>query len=713
MPSNTKTIPLLDLPENVLFSAMERAIQHYQQAISLQMNGHLNEAESSYNTAITLNPSFAEAYNNRGTVRYQKGLLEAALRDYEQALQLKSNYPEAFNNLGVVLQLFKRLDESLYCYQRSLALNPNYSEALYNQGTVLNEKGLQEAALECFDKALQIKQFPELWNDRGGVLQDMGKLNEAVESYNQALYLRKDYAEALNNRGIAQQELDRFPEALASFDKALMIKKDYFEAWNNRGNILRDIHHYDESLYCYDQALAIKPDYIEALNNKGYTLHIMARFDKALDYFNMALGLESESVDVELIKQHVQENAHLSSNQEIPKLSQVKAVIFRNRGNTLFALHRYDEALQSFDIASVCNPHYIEALDNKATVLWAMRRFGEALAYYDRAIMREPERIDHRYNKSIGELALGFLKSGWEGYENRLKIKAFREKLSLSSFDNLPRWDGKKSLKGKKILICHEQGMGDALQFSRYANILKQTHDANVILETLVPIKHLMQSLDEGIEIITKSVDAYPDVDFYVPLMSLPYACQTTLKTIPAQVPYLHADSTYLEKWQKQLGEKTDKVRIGLVWAGNPTHRNDHNRSIALEKLLPLTELSLEFYSLQKHTSDHAVQLCLDCGIYDLKEDLLDFSDTAAVIELLDIVITVDTSVAHLAGALAKPVWILLPFMSDWRWLMDREDCPWYPTARLFRQTTPGDWDSVVERLKAALHPYAVENKYS
>ena len=357
-----------------------------------------------------------------------------------------------------------------------------------------------------------------------------------------------------------------------------------------------------------------------------------------------------------------------------------------NRAGALLDLGRTEEALAAYDRVLALEPRLAPVITNRGRVLYDLGRMDEALADHDRALALAPGDPTALWNKSLALLAEGRLAEGFALFEQR---KAH----GLGARDLGPEWRG-GPVAGKTLFLHAEQGLGDTLQFARYAPLLA-AEGAKVILaapETLHPV---LRTLGGDMELIAEDA-APPAFDSHAPLMSLPVAFGTTLEKIPAETPYLHAAPEAVARWTQRFGPATGP-RIGLAWSGRPSHANDRRRSIPLERLAPLIGPGVDWVSLQKDVRPE------DAAIRDVSGLISDFGDTAALIDLMDLVITVDTSVAHLAGALGKPVWILLPFNADWRWLRDREDSPWYPSARLFRQPAHGDWDSVIIAVKAGL----------
>jgi tetratricopeptide (TPR) repeat protein len=446
-------------------------------------------------------------------------------------------------------------------------------------------------------------------------------------------------------------------------------RPEHAGAFNNRGIILHWVKRFDEALASYDRALVVRPGDAKVLYNRGNTLKELKRFDEALASYDRALAVRPEYAEA-----------------------------LNNRGNTLKELKRFDEALASYDRALAVRPEYAEALRNRGNTLEELKRFDEALASYDRALAVRPEYAEAHLNESLVRLLTGDFVRGWKKFEWRWKSESLS--LSRRNFAQ-PLWLGEDGIEGKTILLHSEQGLGDTIQFCRYAPLVA-ARGARVLLQVPASMQDLMASL-AGVGQIIGPTSKLPDFDLHCPLLSLPLAFETRLDTIPSATPYLSASSERVSNWNISLGLKY-RPRIGLVWSGSPAHSNDHNRSIELRTLLQLLDIDATFVSLQNDIRpDDATVLKDRSNFLHFGDKLKDFSDTAALISNLDLVISVDTSVAHLAGALAKPVWILLPFLPDWRWLLDRDDSPWYPTARLFRQYAPGDWSGVIDHVGVEL----------
>lgn len=495
-----------------------------------------------------------------------------------------------------------------------------------------------------------------------------GQLAQAQEAYNQALKLQANHFEALHLLGVIAAQTKNFPQALALIDEALAISAGSVAAWNNRGNTLRDMKRFQDAVESYEKALALKPDYAEAYYNRGNVLRDLGQYSAAVKSHDKAIALKAGYAE-----------AHNS------------------RGNALRDLLQAQAALQSYEKAISFKSNYAEAYHGRGAVLGELNQHAAAIQSYDAAIALDPDDAAARLGRSLELLKTGNFELGWMEYEWRWKDEL---KDVYRRFPR-PRWTGTEPLKGKSILLHSEQGLGDTLQFCRYAK-LASDFGAHVILEVQEPLMSVLARL-EGVSHLVARGNAPPSFDYHCPLLSLPLAFQTRLETIPAAGGYLTSPPGKTAQWQARLGERK-KPRVGIVWSGNAAHKNDHNRSIPLADFSMSLPAGIQYVSLQKEVREvDQHTLNLHSGILDLGPEIKDFADTTALCELMDVVVTVDTSVAHLAGALGKSVWILLPFNPDWRWLIDRSDSPWYELARLYRQESPGGWADVFDRVRADL----------
>ena len=500
---------------------------------------------------------------------------------------------------------------------------------------------------------------------------EQGHFDKAERLCAAILDYRRDDFDALHLAGYTRLQRGRHLEAIGFLDRAVKANARSIDAISNLGLALHGAGRFEDAIARYRDVLMLAPDHPEILYNLGNACLALDRIDEALRSFDEALAHNASHT-----------GAHV------------------NRGNTLLRFNRPAEALASYDKALTTMPGHPQILTNRAHALRRLDRPQEALIDLEAALAKTPEFPEAHFETALARLTLGDFNAGWKAYEWRWKTGAFANQ--RRSFRQ-PLWLGDASLSGKTILLHAEQGLGDTIQFIRYARLVAD-RGARVICEVQPELVSLLSQL-EGVEIVAKG-DALPAFDLHCPLLSLPLAFKTDAATIPAGIPYLAAPATRIAQWRERLGEGAP--RTGFVWSGSVAHKNDANRSIALARLTPLFErLPFACFSLQREMREadrEALQRVPN--LVDLGAELADFADTAAVISLLDIVVSVDTAAAHLAGAMGRPVVILLPYAADFRWLRASSGTPWYPTAKLLRQPFFGDWDSVIGRLANELQSH-------
>jgi tetratricopeptide (TPR) repeat protein len=600
----------------------------------------------------------------------QAGRLAEAEKACNRILATQPDHFDSLHLLGIVFHQRGDHAQALRHIDLALKINPNNIPALNNRGIALKELKRFEDALASYDRALALwPHYAGALLGRGDALKELQRFEEAVASYDRALAVRPDYAQAHANRGDVLHELKRFEEALASYDRALGIREDFTDAHANRGSALHALKRFDEALASYDHALALRPDYAEAHYNRGNALHALKSFAEALVSYEHALALRPDYVEA-----------------------------LANRGVTLHEQKRFAEALASYDRALAARPDYAEAFVNRGVTLHELKRFDEALASYDRAIALRPDYAQAHFNEAVCRMLIGDFDRGWQKLEWGWETEQLKN--AKRNFAQ-PLWLGSDEIAGKTVLLHGVHGFGDTIQFCRYVPRVVE-RGARVIFEVQEPLHELMDTLPGGAQIVSRG-EPLPDFDLHCPLLSLPLAFGTRSATIPSQTPYLRASPQAVMDWNGRLGPR-DRPRIGLAWSGRPEHNNDYNRSMKLSTLLsPLAGFNATYVSLQREVRADDAPVLQGSDVLHFGKELKTYADTAALIANLDLVISVDTSVAHLTGALAKPLWIVLPFMPDWRWLLDRDDSPWYPTARLFRQDETRGWGSVMARVRTAL----------
>jgi len=601
------------------------------------------------------NRMFQEAGEACGRGDYSRGVaLYRAL-----AAQL-ADHPQILSALGAALIACDQAEDGVATLRRALAIAEPQPDVWCNLARGLRRLGRHNEALAAADRALTLA--PTLFEAavaRGNILMDMERLEEALAAYEKACNLRRDDPRVYFNCGNALLRLKRLQHAAGAFAIAVRLKPDYAEALLAQAKVLDRLGHAQDGLAAIDRALALLPRDVEFHFTRGTILASLDRKEEAAAVFGEIL-------------------ARAPSHAEA----------WRWRGLIYQKLRRYNEAVADLDHALALRPQYPEAEFDRACTLAELKRIDEALASYDRVLAMVPDDDLAVFNRATLVLLRGDFANGWRGYERRWAHKEAAAHLITDK----PRWQGDGVLSGKTILVWGEQGYGDCVQFCRYVPMLAAM-GAKVVLEVparLVPLLHRL----EGVSVIA-SGSARPAYDLQCPVMSLPLAFKTTLQTIPAQGPYLFAEPAKLAPGAGP--------RIGFVWAGNAAHDEDLRRAMPLAALEPLLKRPLGFHALQKDITPEDAVALQGWAIPQHSDEQNDFADAAALIMAMDLIITVDTAIAHVAGALGRPVWLMLPFAAEWRWLLDREDSPWYPTMRLFRQTEPGGWAGVVSRIGAAL----------
>jgi tetratricopeptide (TPR) repeat protein len=600
-----------------------------------------------------------------------------------------------------------RLDEAEFCCRLILAANKKQFDALHLMGLIQFQRGRFDEAHRLISQAIKINpRSAKASSNLALVLQHLGRPKEALASLDKALSIEPDNLLALNNRGHILWQLKRSEEALESLDRALAIKPDYADALCNRGNALADLRRLEDALVSYDQALAINSRDAPTLNNRGNVLWALERYDEGLNSYERALGVNPHDVSTlkdcgtALITLKRGEEALACFDRALAIKPGDPYLVFK-RGSALILANRYEEALECFDQAFAVAEGDADALDDRGNVLAALQRHAEALASYDQALAIAPDSAKAHWNRALTLLRIGDFEQGWNEYEWRWKVNA--SWVRAHDFPQHLLWLGERPIEGKTIVVHAEQGFGDTIQFARYVPLLAAI-GAEVILEVQPQLKTLLSGLEGAAKVIGKG-EKLPPFDLHCPLLSLPRAFKTRLETIPAKTPYVAASEERVLTWASQLSN-SGMPRIGLVWGGNPEFEDDKTRSIGLAPLTPLLSTpGFQFVSIQKDLrSGDAEILQKFPQLIHLGDKLADFSDTAAIMSLLDLIISSDTAPVHLAGALGRPIWVLLQRSPDWRWMLGRDDNPWYPSVRLFRQQTAGDWGGVVAEVGAVLN---------
>jgi tetratricopeptide (TPR) repeat protein len=516
----------------------------------------------------------------------------------------------------------------------------------------------------------QLTQIRDRQYARATGLHRAGRLQDAAAAYADVLRLDPAAARAWHLLGVVTCQQGKLREGVDLFRKAVEMQPGLVAAWMDLGAALRELRDPAGAVACFDRVIEIDPGDADAYNSRGEALSAQRLHDQALLSYRAAIRLNSKD----------------------PRMR-------NNAGAALLELGRLEDALGEFDHALSQKPGYVRAQSNRGSALYAMGRLAESIVEFNRALYIQPDYAEARFNRGMARLLLGQLTDGWRDYEARLQMTWAPDARNFAQ----PAWRGDSDLEGKRILLHAEQGLGDTLQFCRYATVVANL-GARVILEVQRELACLLHPLEPRAQVVARG-DPLPAFDLHCPLLSLPLALGTDLSTIPACEAYLRAQPEQVRRWQARLGPRTGRPRVGLAWSGGHLLKNDGNRNLPLRQLLgALDGIDVELISLQKDVRRSDAVALAECGsLRHFADGLQDFSDTAALASLLDVAVTVDTSVAHLCAAIGRPTWILLPRVPDWRWLLDRADSPWYPTVRLYRQKTRGDWAGALEALRSSL----------
>jgi tetratricopeptide (TPR) repeat protein len=612
--------------------------------------------------AIALNPTAGQYHGNLGAALATAGRHEQAIEAYERAIQLRPDLADAYENMASSLIRLGRFDRAVESLRMATRLKPNDFHILDSLGSALSQAGRQEEAIEVLRRAMALRaDYAPTHHNLGNALARLNRFDEAIAAYRTALTLRPDYPEVLCSLSGILCERGATDEAIELARRALAIQPDSSVAWFNLGRGLQKQNHLTESADALRRALAINPRFYQALNELGTVLGQMKAHDGAIDAFRRSLQI-LDSVEVRY-----------------------------NLATALFESGRLEEAIGEYHKAESMGFRDPRLYNNLGAIYRVLGQNQKAMDFFRRALSAGEEFPLARFNLAMVQLLTGEFREGWAGYEMRWKARSIP---SPARYAKLGVWSG-DDLGGRRILLDCEQGYGDAIQFARYIPVIAG-RGGKPILAAQPPLRRLLQTVP-GLEGIACPPEPLPPFDVQCPLMSLPYKLGTTLETVPKNVPYVFADPALVAHWRQRFGQDGRK-KIGLCWWGNPTHKEDRTRSFSLEVLSPLGQVpGAWFCSLQKgEAARQAAAGLAGLEISDWTAELADFADTAALIANLDLVIACDTAVAHLAGAMGKPVWLLLPFVADWRWMENRNDSPWYPTMRIFRQVKPGDWNPPV-----------------
>jgi tetratricopeptide (TPR) repeat protein len=648
-------------------------------ARALHALGRHSEALDCCDRAVALDQNLADAYRVRSAVLASLGRLEDALANSGQAVRLAPRDAAANSDLGSALAAVGRTADAMQCFERATLLDPALFIAHCNLAFLAARLGQHERGLRSLDRALVLQpQQAALHSNRGNALKELGRLSEAVDSYGTALALEPANLETLHNRAVAHTLLGKHAEALRDYDELIARQTETSAAdLIGRGAALIALGRHAGALEPLDRAINLLPQDPDAHVQRGVALLRLDRHAEALESFDRALAIRANLPEV-----------------------------LNNRAVALAALDRPRDALDSLTRSLILEGAAADTHINSGVVMKALGRYSDAAWSFNRALSLRPGDPAAMFEKGFLHLLLGELKQGWELYEARFRVPA----LAVPQRDfSAPRWDGTMPLAGKTLLVHAEQGLGDTIQFCRYLPLLAAA-GASIVFEIPASLRALLQSLPGAIRLVGRG-EPLPAFDYHCPLLSLPLALHTELQTIPHDVPYIAAEPQRVLRWRERL-QGLNGLRVGIAWQGNPDVERliwARGRSVPLAALKPLAEIEgISLVSLQKGPGTEQLdQAALGARLLDLREELDTgadaFIDTAAVMAGLDLIISSDTAIAHLAGALGRPVWVALSASPDWRWLVERSDSPWYPSMRLFRQPRAGDWGAVMGEIGNAL----------
>jgi tetratricopeptide (TPR) repeat protein len=681
-------------------------IQAREQSGPRQLTGKLTEVALGYQRTLQQNPRQPEALVGICLVALASGQTEAAVKVAQSAVSEAPAMVPAWVALGQALKAAHRLDEAECAYQQAIRLEGMNALARMGLGELKLAVGRPEEAIWEFGLAL--RRQPTLVPAHlglGNALAVMGRNQEALDHYCQAIALRPRLPEAEFAAGFVLARMGKLKEAETRYRRALVQRPDFAAAWMNLGSLLREQGRETHAEAALQRAVQLRPDLVSGWVNLAVLERERRNPDKAEAYLRKAFALNPEQIETHVAWCQFRAaekdlpgawawlRRALARDPDLPEAVNMQGILLHTEG-------RFPEAIEIFARAEALGSH--PAASNRGNSLLDMGNMAEALQAHQQAVDRDPTHPGALYNLALTQLRLGDWEHGWSNYEARWR---FREVHRTPRVFRQPRWLG-ELLHGERVLLHAEQGLGDTIQFCRFAALVA-ARGGMPILQVQQPAERLMRSLSvvrAGVAETAVLGTPPPQFDLECPLMNLPAVFETTPETVPWQGAYLGADPDLAQDKRMHFPDNHPAampLRVGVAWAGNPRYKADLQRSMSLDTLLPLLRApAVTWISLQKGPA--AAQLAGlpdDIFIADGSSEDRDLAETAALVATLDLVITTDTCIAHLAGAMGKPVWILLPHLGDWRWMQDLETTPWYPTARLYRQTVPGDWPSLLDSL--------------
>jgi Flp pilus assembly protein TadD len=678
----------------------------FDEAQELHQAGKVAEAEPLYRQVIAARPDDHAALALLGVLLMQTGRAQTAVDFLTKAASLCPANPEYHLNRGAALDFAGRLDEAVAAYREALSRKSDYAQVLSNLGNALRRQGKAAEAVDMCRRAISVRpEFAEAHNNLGLALVESGQYGPAIDAHARAVTLRPNSDQFMFNLSLALQRAGRPADAVRALRRTISMSPVMAEAWNHLGQVLTATGEPLDAEAACRQAIALNPHLASAYQNLAKALLAQGKAEEAIKIFRDALPLGPtaelhNNIGMGLLTSGRRAEA-IGEFRTAIRLDHTYAFAHNNLGAALFGEGDLENAVASFRTALALAPDYFDAHNthnNLGTAIKYLGRFDEATKEFNLAISLRPDYPSPHWNLGLTRLLRGDLPGGWPEYEWRWRVPELKPPPRDTS---RPQWDGGE-LDGRRILLYTEQGFGDAIQFVRFAETAAR-RGGKVILRCQRELVRLFKTA-AGVEQVIDSDSPPGDYDVQSPLMSLPLVLKTDLAGIPRQVPYLSADAEGSARWRERLSGD-GRRKIGLAWAGLPSHPKDRDRSVQSGLLSPLAGIAgARFISLQKAgPGGPAPAAGATFELADWTDELEDFADTAALVANLDLVICVDTSVAHLSAAMGKPTWVLLPWVPDWRWMLDRSDSPWYPTVRLFRQKTRGDWSAPLAELFEAL----------
>lgn len=673
-----------------------------QQAVQLHQSGDRDQAKALYEEVLAFDSNNVDAIHLLGVMDMQAGENETALGRLERAAQLNPTAVNILSNLGTAQRRLGQHSAAVATYQRAISIDKNHAESYHNLGVALKKMSRSEDALKCFRKAVQlrpgyaeaIRNVAQLemqgndWQDALATTQDAAKKNpedrdkqlrlaecsmkarqyaEAIKAFDVVLSIDPSNIVGLNGKGLALKSLGKLPEAESTLKRALELDSASFPAVCNLGTVFQALKRYDEAKKQYEQALKMKPDSAESLNNLGGVLKEQGDIEGSIEHCSKALEIKPELASA---------RCNLASARQI--------------------LGEFDVAIDMYKQALDIQADLPEALLGLGSVYAQAGMLEDARSCYSRALFFHPDNCEAMLYRGIIGLLSGDYQNAFADYEARWRLPE-----NVGKVIKAPRWNGSQ-LKGEKILLHSEQGLGDTLQFIRYADLVKQRGGTTIVMcqKPLLPLLAGVESIDQLVGV----GDQVPPFSKHVPLLSLPAVFETTLENIPADVPYVDADVDLHGKWREAI-EPLPGFKVGIAWQGNPDFKQDKFRSIALQHFRGIVHTrGVSTVSLQKGFGSEQIEDVEFGGEIRQFENLDDdegaFMDTAAILSHLDLFITSDSAIAHLAGAMGIETWLLLPFAPDWRWQLASDSTGWYPTMKLYRQPEFLNWEDVFSEVE-------------